>query len=51
MFSFLLKQKTVNDNYYKAIRKEAKNLYDDVKYVLKNERDLERLEATYGQIA
>ncbi|MAN27221.1 MULTISPECIES: DUF2254 domain-containing protein [Mesonia] len=51
MFSFLLKQKTVNDNYYKAIRKEAKNLYDDVKYVLKNERDLERLEAIYGQIA
>ena len=51
MFSFLLKQKTVNDNYHKAIRKEAKNLYDDVKYVLKNERDLERLEAIYGQIA
>ncbi len=51
MFSFLLQQKTANGNYHKAIREEAKNLYEDVKNTLQNSRDLERLEAIYRQIA
>ena len=51
MFSFILQQKAVNDNYHLSVKKEAKNLYEDVKYMLKNERDLERLEAMYREIA
>ena len=51
MFSFLLQQKTVSQKYHESIKKEANNLYEDVKHSLKNERDLERLEAMYQQIA
>ena len=51
MFSFLLQQKTVSQKYHDSIKKEANNLYEDVKHSLKNERDLERLEAMYQQIA
>ncbi|HIB37448.1 DUF2254 domain-containing protein [Mesonia sp.] len=51
MFTFLLQQKTVNKNYHQAIKIEAKNLFLDAKNCIKNDRDLERLEALYNQIA
>ena len=51
MFSFLLQQEAINKNYYKAIKAEAYNLFQDTKLVIKNARDLERLEALYQEIA
>ena len=50
MFKYLKTQKSVNEEYYKILDSEAKNIISDAKSVIDNKADLEKINAIKKQL-